>query len=220
MGTVAASLIVLGKDWTTGAISTGTFTTEPCICNCPPRGKLYNDMNGILKDINLSSNAYRHSSGGFVGNERPFATASFGILHCLSCTKHVLHNHSLFFSDTLPVKYLFFNSMLTEDNFLLTSTTECENHVWWQHVQTNVGPIAIVSWKCETHSVRFWPYFWACFADISLHLFEGALSNFCSSGFSFVHFASCSDSFCFFVRFFLFSFSAVLNSGLERFVFK
>ena len=64
-----------------------------------------------------------------MGNERPFATASFGILHCLSCTKHVLHNHSLFFSDTLPVKYLFFNSMLTEDNFLLTSTTECENHV-------------------------------------------------------------------------------------------
>ena len=97
MGTVAASLIVLGKDWTTGAISTVTFTTDPCICNCPPRGKLYNDMNGILKDINLSSNAYRHSSGGFVGNERPFATASFGILHCLRCTKHVLHNHSLFF---------------------------------------------------------------------------------------------------------------------------
>ena len=67
MGTVAASLIVLGNDWSTGAISTGTFTTDPCICNCQPRGKLYNDMNGILKDINLSSNAYRHSSGDFVG---------------------------------------------------------------------------------------------------------------------------------------------------------
>ena len=123
-----------------------------------------------------------------------------------------------FFSDTLPVKYLFFNSILTDDNFALTSTTECENHVWWQHVQTNVGPIAIISWKCETHSVRFWPYFWACFVDISLDLFEGALSNFCSGGFFFVHFASCSDSFCFFARFFLFSFSAFLNSGLERLV--
>ena len=200
MGTVAASSIVLGRHWMTGAISTGTFTIEPCICNCPPLGKLYKDMNGILKETNLSSNAYRESSGGLVGNDRPFATASFGILCCFNCCKHVLHSHSLLSIDTLPVKHLSFISILTEVNFAVISTTEWENHVWWQHVQTNIGPTAITSWKWEIHSLIFCPYFCLVCGHITCDLFE--------------HWALLSVLFCFLMRSFVLS--TVLNSELAR----
>ena len=124
-------------------------------------------MKGILKDINLSSSGYKESSGGLNGKANPLQTASLGILSCFNCSKHVLHSHSLFFVDILPVKHLCFSSLFTDDNREETATTECENHVWWQHVQTKIGPSATYAIKRAMQCSRSSGFVISFFGDVS-----------------------------------------------------
>ena len=152
------SSIGLRRQFTVGWISTGTLITFSFREYWPPRGNSLNYINRIRSAINRSSSWCKFSSGGLSGHFMPLATDNFGVLLSLNALKQVWQTHILLLTDVKFVqcslllcawKWVFFN---IETLFL--------NHVWWQHVHTYKGPIAIFAWNSLIDSSIVLKSFW------------------------------------------------------------
>ena len=92
----------LGKVFTVGAISFGTFTILPITDCCPPHHNCLKCINGILDATKCSSNGYNSNSGGLGGNPSLFYVDNFGGFNLDILILHELQIHSILLTDVHP----------------------------------------------------------------------------------------------------------------------